>query len=263
MMLRQRSAGTGEPVECFRRIPPPFDVRRVYLNRAGTLLAVSDYPVGLDAVPGTRIAVFDTSTGRSLNPPDLTNVVAVRALGWLHGDSSLVGLVSTGRPRGNDGSVDTIFLWDASSGRIIRTSPYEAPMDILSVAPDGRRFAEAGSTGNEHSLRIRDAETLAVQQEIRIHNGRVSAIAWHPVRPLLATADSQSSIRLWDRTTARLVREWRSDEVPLHLGFSPTGTLLLSENYESGTGRIWKVDDPGNDQTATITRDPGIPAAGP
>ena len=245
LLLRKSSANGPASVECFHRIPPPFDIQRVYLNRTGRFLAASNYPVGLDALPGTRIAVFDTSTGLPLNPPDLTNIVAVRALGWLHGESSLVGLVSTGGPRGLEGSEDTVVRWDAVSGRIVRTATYESPMDILAVAPDGRRFAEAGSTGNEHTLRIRDGETLAVQQEIRIHNGRVTAIAWHPDRPLLATADHQNTIRLWDYGTARMIREWRSFEVPLHLSFSPTGQFLLSENQEAGVGRIWEVEDRG------------------
>ncbi len=197
----------------------------------------------MNTAPGTTVAVFDTSTGQPLPPPDLTNIVAVRDLGWLRGEAQLVGLVSTGVPRGRDGSVDTIVLWDAASGRIIRTATRDVAMDMLAVSPDGRHFAEAGSTPNEHSVRIRDGETLAVQQEMRIHNGSITALAWHPSLPLLATADHTKTIRIWDCATEKLAAEWRSFEVALHLSFSPNGKFLLSEGNDSGVDRVWQVPE--------------------
>ena len=56
---------------------------------------------------------------------------------------------------------------------------------------------------------------------------------------------NQNTIRIGDYGTARMIREWRSFEVPLHLSFSPTGQFLLSENQEAGVGRIWEVEDRG------------------
>ena len=73
-------------------------------------------------------------------------------------------------------------------------------MDVLSVAPDGRRFAEAGA---DKMVRIRDAATLAVLREFRAHDGPITALAWHPTKPIMATASADLSVKIFGTYTGR------------------------------------------------------------
>ena len=112
-------------------------------------------------------------------------------------------------------------------------------MDVLAVAPDGHRFAEAGE---DKKVRIRDAATLRVLQEFRAHNDRISAIAWHPTKPVLATASGDLNVKLWDLDAGKQLRELRGPTTsPLRLDFSPSGKRLICASINDAV-RIWEIE---------------------
>jgi len=108
---------------------------------------------------------------------------------------------------------------------------------VIAVAPDGQHFAEAGV---DMMVRIRDAATIAVQQEFRAHNGTITALAWHPTKSILATASADLSIRLWNLDTGRRLEELRGPTAAPHtLVFSPSGRRLGC-SARDGITRIWE-----------------------
>ncbi|MDF1816817.1 MAG: hypothetical protein P1V20_31735 [Verrucomicrobiales bacterium] len=62
-------------------------------------------------------------------------------------------------------------------------------MDVLAVAADGTLFAEAGV---DKKVRIRDTVTLKVLREFPVHDGPITALAWHP-------GGSIPAVRSWRR----------------------------------------------------------------
>ena len=98
-------------------------------------------------------------------------------------------------------------------------------------------------------VRIRDAATLAVQQEFRAHDGPITALAWHPTKPIVATASADLSVKLWNVETGRRLEEFRGMLIPPNsLAFSPSGQRLGCTGTFDST-RIW--DPPSlNDQIA-------------
>ena len=77
-------------------------------------------------------------------------------------------------------------------------------------------------------MRIRDARTLAVMQEFRVHDSAVSDVAWHPTLPMLVTYSwDDKKIRIWDLTNYRMLEEFRCYDEKGRMSISPNGKRLI------------------------------------
>lgn len=99
-----------------------------------------------------------------------------------------------------------IALWNAESGELA-VSVKATNAEWICVSPDGLHLAEAGS---DKRLRIRNAQTLEIEQEFRCHEAALSGVAWHPTLPLLVTQARDGMIRVWNRGTFEKVEEFTS-----------------------------------------------------
>ncbi len=118
----------------------------------------------------------------------------------------------------------SIVLWSAKTDDPVAIAP--APeVNALAASPDGAQIVEAGK---DMRVRIRNGTTLAVERTIRVHDGPVIGVAWHPTLPLLATAAEDFSVRIWDLRTDTLVEEFRTtrNTPTQRLRWSPDGRFL-------------------------------------
>jgi serine/threonine protein kinase/WD40 repeat protein len=235
LLLRNPGAQT-EQAAVFKA---PYALALLRLSPVGDRLATLE-------LKRVRADVIAPGTGKPLSRLEGEDVKRFLDLGWLSGGQQLVGLVTAKADRGNPGSEEWIVLWDAATGKMAQTATNRTAMDVLAVAPDGRRFAEAGA---DKKVRIRDAATLAVQQEFRAHDGPITALAWHPTKPIVATASADLSVKLWNLETGRRLEELRGVlTAPTELAFSPSGRRLGSAGNGDPT-RIWESESL-NDQPA-------------
>ena len=187
----------------------------------------------------STVTTFDTTTGQRLPTCSPDGLRTCWDLGWLDRDH-LVGIGTKGF-RGEPDVEERIVLWDANTGRVLRTARNATAMDRLAIAPGGRSFAEGGA---DKRIRIRDAQTLEVTREFRAHDGRISALAFHPTKPILATGSGDHTIRLWQLDDFSLLEEMRPWTVePGSLEFSPTGSRLASASVVGDTF-IWDFTAP-------------------
>ena len=178
---------------------------------------------------------FDTATGSVLPELEWTDLKQINDAAWLGGER-VAGLVTGRHPRSDPRSEEWLVLWDAATGRRLLHSPNSSLMSCLAADPGGHRFAEAGI---DKMIRIRDAATLAVVHEFRAHDASVTALAWHPDRPLLASASADLTVKIWNPDSGELLEELRGFvQKPTTLQFSPTGRRLLTAG--GGPVRIWE-----------------------
>jgi hypothetical protein len=185
----------------------------------------------------SSLQLHDAATGKKLRPLDTENLNRISDLAWLDGGRRLAGLTTARAPRNTRGSVELIVLWDTASGRRLAVATNATVTSVASAEPAGGRFAEAGSDRN---VRVRDGTTLAVLRELRVHNAPITALAWHPSRPILATAGEDFVIRLWDLESGRKLEELHGPLAPpTVLSFSPGGTRLATAAHD-GVTRLWE-----------------------
>jgi len=221
-----KSSGIPVPAAIFRSTADGYTLLHVVQPKA-TSVRIRLSPDGSRLViisPDALAEVFDTATGQRVCECDSKVVHAVLGLGWI--GANRIVCVGSLNNRGTRSAEEHVFVWDATTGQVLRDvrNPFSA--DVLAVAPDGRTFAEGGENKR---VRIRDTETLEVLREFRAHDGAITALAFHPTQPVLATGSTDLTVRLWSLDDGGLLEELHpSVTESVKLAFSPRGTRLAS-----------------------------------
>ncbi len=253
---------TANSVEEFGQIKAAFWPYRLRPSPNGELVAL------MERATTTNLQVFSVASGKIACNLVIKSVTRINDLGWL-GKERMVGLVTVNANRGNPGAEDRILLWDAATGKVVLSVTNRTVMDALAVAPDGRRFAEAGA---DKLIRIRDAATLQVLSLFRAHDAPVTVMAWHPTRPMIATGSEDLSIKVMDLEKGKFVHEFRGLlNPPDHLTFSPTGKRLAVKTSLDNQIRIWELgpefqhrsNTPGTTSVAKTSSAPSASTAKP
>ena len=142
---------------------------------------------------------------------------------WV-GNTHVVEIVSTVASNESDPAPQKVMvLWSINQTKAL--SEIAAP-DAYAVcaSPDGTQIAEAGE---DMKLRIRNGSTLAIERELRVHDGTVKCVAWNPRLPLIATTSSDHTLKIWDLRTDRQVAYYSLLEgIPDKICWSPDGSAL-------------------------------------
>jgi WD40 repeat protein len=103
------------------------------------------------------------------------------------------------------GFADSVWLFDADQGKLIRELP--APgVDIRTItfSPDGKRVAAAGRAG---LVRIWDATSGQQISDVPVSTRRVFALAYSPDGKLLAAGGHQRIVRLLDSASGKVLAD--------------------------------------------------------
>jgi len=237
---------SGDTVQQFGELKVGFWPYRLRPSPNGKIVAC------MERVTKPYAEVLDTRTGK--NAFVIPEPKRFNDMGWL-GNERLVGLLTLNAARGLAGSDECIRVWDVTTGKVLQTITNRTVMDVLAVAPDGKRFAEAGA---DKLIRIRDAATLQVQNTFRAHNAPITVMAWHPTKPMIATGSEDLSVKVLDFEKGRVVHEFRGlVNPPDYISFSPTGKRLAAKTASDNLIRIWQLEE----DALTSPRNPGPSSA--
>ncbi len=148
-----------------------------------------------------------------------------------------------GRLIATSGTDGLIKLWDATSGRLVRTlRGHQGDVNRIAFSHDGLDLASAGDDG---TVRLWEVKTGLLKSISLGHTGRVFEVLFLNGDKRFASAGDGADVRFWFRRDGRL-----SDTVPANniraLGLHPQMPLLVAaerliavEATEYGSGSSW------------------------
>lgn len=136
------------------------------------------------------------------------------------------------------GASDELVQYDGASGKPLGTNTMSYRVSALAVSPDHALLAVVGADQQVHVL---EADSLKEKKAFRAHDDEITAVTFHPSRPVVATASMDGSVKVWDYQSVRMVNYFIGLQgTPVCLAFSPNGKWLAVEGQEK-TSRVFDV----------------------
>jgi len=144
-----------------------------------------------------------------------------------------------------------LALWDLKQLKKIRDFDVGAnEMLTVSASPDGKRLAVGGSGGN---LDVWNIQSGAREHSIQ-HDQRLEAVAFSSQGTLLAAADANRTVHIYDALQGTLVQTRKSTAYIESLAFSPDDRLLVAGTQSPGM-ELWNLSDETSSRTLVAPGD--------
>ena len=163
-----------------------------------------------------------------------------------HTDSvSSVAWSPDGRYAATGSHDSTVKIWEAATGREVRTFRESSHVNAVAWSPDGKLILEGNA---DHLLVLRDVAAGTEVRRFQGHTGAVNAVAWSPDGRFALSGSEDKTLKLWDIATGKEVRTLKGHggfftergEV-LTVAWSPDGRYILSGSSDK-TVKLWETN---------------------
>ncbi len=150
-------------------------------------------------------------------------------------------------------SWDRVYLWDCATGEPLG-APVPHPMEVVDASfdPDGRSLL---TRSRDFTVRIWQTSTARPGGERLVHNGWVTAVAFHPLRGdsfLTAVGGSDGRVRSWKTALIGEPTDTLESIGPiLSLCYTPDGQRFAAGSVQREV-RLWDADAAGRSPNASL-----------
>ena len=148
----------------------------------------------------------------------------------------------------------TVKIWDASTGILIKSLPHNNYVKSVAWSHDSKFIASAtGDVGNggsgEHLVYVWSAKTKQLVHTYNGHNDGVATVAWSPFGYQIASAggniktgDGDTSVQVWDAFTGNKVLTFSGHHKMVNsVAWAPSGLYIASASWDR-TVQVWKAE---------------------
>jgi WD40 repeat protein len=202
----------------------------VRFRHGGLVLGIAYSPDGAVIASGGqdhKVRLWEATTGREVRCLDAPTGFAVQDVAF----SCDGRLVAAGCGQG------FTYVWHARTGRLLHRLGSESDdQGQVAFSPDGKALA----TSAGKAVRVWDTVTWDERVRLEDDQGTVQSITFTPDGAHIATAASDSTVRLWHIGKRRLVRRLRGHgELVNSVAVSPDGGWLASAWTDDGSIILW------------------------
>jgi periodic tryptophan protein 2 len=137
----------------------------------------------------------------------------------------------------------TVRAFDLVRYRNFRTFTSPTPTQLVSLAVDPSGDVVVAGSQDTFQIFVWNVRTARLLDALSGHEGPVAALAFNPVRPLLASASWDKTVRLWDVFGGGgNVETLRHSHDVLAVAYRPDGKQLCSSTLD-GTLHLWDPEE--------------------
>jgi len=167
--------------------------------------------------------------------PDITKIAPKPLLEVRHqGEVVSVAFSPDGKTLAAGSGHNGVFLWDATTGKLLRRIEGRSVGDNLAFSHDGRLLAVVRNWQQDQEgniVQLFDPATGKVVRRIAGHGKLVRAVAFSPDGKHLATNSEDKTARVWEVATGKELRRFQTSAGPGHVvAFSPDGKVLAFDD---------------------------------
>jgi WD40 repeat protein len=131
-----------------------------------------------------------------------------------------------------------VKLWDAASGKLVRSFEGTSTTGKVAVSPDGRQVLSGGING---TMELWDSASGELVRTFAGHDHAVTSVTFSPDSKQVLSGSWDKTVKLWDAASGKLVRSFeRHSDIVRSVAFSPQGKQVLSGS--ESTIRLWNTE---------------------
>lgn len=140
------------------------------------------------------------------------------------------------------GNEQNVKLWDTSTGQELLTLNFAGFLNSLAFSPNGEILATAGNdNSNYENIVLWNAATGQKLRAIKVDFPTVTSVAFSPSDNVLASGNSDGSIKFWDVATGKELKTFNGHSEQVNsVSFSSNGKLLASGSNDKNV-KLWDV----------------------